>query len=120
MATIAIGNQIGQFSLKSTSLTYQAEGTGQANFEGSVEGTGLTGEVLHFAGEPGAKSGTCRWAGCVYLENGEEITGTSQGTFESSGKHCWRIGVILSLSDGRTQLTDGELDLATRLYTGNQ
>ena len=113
MAAIAIGNQIGQFSLKSSSLTYRAEGTGQANLEGSVEGTDLTGEVLHFAGEHGAKSGTCRWAGGVYLENGEEITGTSQGTFESSGKHCWRIRVILSLSDG-------ELDLATRLYNGNQ
>ena len=95
-ATIAMGNQIGQFSLKSTSLTYQAEGTGQANSEGSVEGTDLTGEVLHFVGEPGAKSGTCRWAGGVYLENGEEITGTSQGTFESTA------GAFVSSSRSRT------------------
>ena len=118
---MAVGKEIGTFSLKSTSLTYAIDGTGQANFEGSVEGEGLTGAVLgtlHFAGEPGAKSGTCSWAGSVYLENGEEASGIAEGTWESSGTHIWRIRAILSLSDGRTQLSDGELELATRSYTG--
>ena len=118
---MAVGKEIATFSLKSTSLTYAIDGAGQANFEGTVQGEGLTGAVLgtlHIAGEPGAKNGTCTWVGSVYLENGEETTGTSQGTWEKSGTHKWRIRGILSLSDGRTQLSDGELELATRTYTG--
>ena len=118
---MALGKELGQFSLKSTSLTYAIDGTGQANFEGSVESAGMTGAVLgtlHIAGEPGAKKGTCTWVGSVYAENGDEISGTSEGTWESSGTHIWRIRAILTLSDGRTQLSDGELELATRSYTG--
>ena len=118
---MALGKQIGEFSLKSTSLTYGTDGTAQANFEGSVKGEGLTGPVLgtlHFKGEPGAKSGTCTWVGSVYPENGEEISSTSEGTWESSGSHRWRIRAVLSLSDGRTQLSDGELVMSTRSYNG--
>ncbi len=118
---MAVGKQIGTFSLKSTSLTYGADGTGQVNYEGTVEGEGLTGPVLgtlHITGEPGAKSGTCTWVGTVYPENGEEISSTSEGTWESSGSHQWRVRAVLSLSDGRTQLTDGELVMSTRSYNG--
>lgn len=43
---MALGKQIGTFSLKSTSLTYGADGTGHINYEGTVEGEGLTGPVL--------------------------------------------------------------------------
>ncbi len=118
---MAPGKQLGEFSLKSTSFTYGTDGAGQVNFEGSVKGEGLTGPVLgtlHVVGAPGAKSGTCTWVGTVYPENGEEISSTSQGTWESSGSHKWRIRALLSLSDGRTQLTDGEIELASRSYTG--
>ena len=90
--------QIGQFSLKSASLTYATDGTGQANFEGTVEGEDLTGAVLgtlHFVGEPGAKNGTCTWVGSVYLENGEEASSTAEGTWESNGAHIWRIRALL-------------------------
>lgn len=117
---MALGKQIGEFSLKSTSLTFATNGSGQANFEGSVKGE-VTGDVLgtlHVAGEPGAKRGTCTWVGTAYLANGEEINGAAEGTWESSGTHKWRIRGLLSLSDGRTQLSDGELELATRSYTG--
>lgn len=118
---MAVGKQVGEFSLKSTSFTFATVGTGQINFEGSVKGEGLTGTVLgtlQVAGAPGAKSGTCSWIGAAYPATGEEISGTSEGTWERSGPNKWRIRGILSLSDGRTQLSDGELELATRSYTG--
>ena len=118
---MAVGKQIGEFSLKSTSLTYSATGTGQANFEGSVKGEGLTGPVLGTltaTGAPGAKSGTCSWAGTSYLDNGEETGGKGEGTWEKIGTHKWRIRAVVYLSDGRTVASDGVLELATRSYTG--
>ena len=44
---MALGKAIGEFSLKSTSFTYTATGTGgtvQGNFEGSVKGRALRGQ----------------------------------------------------------------------------
>jgi hypothetical protein len=121
---MAVGKQIGEFSLKSTSLTYAATETGgtvQGNFEGSAKGEGLTGPVLGTliaGGAPGAKSGTCSWAGTLYLDNGEESNGKGEGTWEKTGTHKWRVRAFVYLSDGRTIVSDGEIDLATRSYSG--
>lgn len=121
---MAVGKQLGEFSLKSTSLTYTATESGGAvhgNFEGSAKGEGLAGPVLGTliaGGAPGAKSGTCSWAGTSYLANGEELNGKGEGTWEKTGTHKWRIRAIVYLSDGRTVATDGVIELATRSYTG--
>lgn len=118
---MAVGKQLGEFSLKATSFTYSAAGTVQGNFEGSAKGEGLTGPVLGTltaVGAPGAKSGTCSWAGTSYLDNGEEINGKGEGTWESIGTHKWRIRAVIYLSDGRTVASDGEIALATRSFTG--
>jgi hypothetical protein len=117
---MAMGKQIGEFSFKSTSLTYSAAGV-QGNFEGTVKGEGLTGPVLGTlitVGAPGAKSGTCSWVGTAYLDNGEEVHGQAEGTWESLGSHKWRVRGINLLSDGRSIASDGEIHLATRSYSG--
>lgn len=93
----------------------------QGNFEGSAKGEGFTGPVLGTltaGGAPGAKSGTCSWAGTSYLDNGEEINAKGEGTWESIGTHKWRVRGINYLSDGRTIASDGEITLATRSFTG--
>ena len=121
---MAVGKAIGEYSLKATTFTYTAMengGTVQGNFEGSVKGEGLTGPVLGTltaVGAPGTKSGTCSWAGTSYLDNGEEIDGKREGTWEKIGTHKWRIRAVVYLSDGRTVASDGEIALATRSYTG--
>ena len=118
---MAVGKQIGEFSFKSTSFTYSAAGTVQGNFEGSVKGEGLTGPVLGTltaVGAPGAKSGTCSWVGTAYLDKDEELHGQAEGTWESLGGHRWRVRGVNLLSDGRTIASDGEIDLATRSYSG--
>ena len=121
---MAIGKNLGEFALKSTSLTYSATETGgtvQGNFEGTAKGEGLSGPVLGTltaVGAPGAKSGTCSWAGTSYLNNGEEVNGKGEGTWEKTGTHKWRIRAVNYLSDGRTIASDGEVDLATRSFTG--
>ena len=121
---MAVGKQVGEFSLKSTSLTYTATESGgsvQINYEGSAKGEGLTGPVLGTLtgrGTPGAKSGSCSWAGIQYLDNGEELNSQGGGTWEKIGTHKWRIRGMNYLSDGRTIASDGVIDLATRSFTG--
>lgn len=121
---MAAGKQVGEFSLKSTSLTYAAtEGGGsvQINYEGTAKGEGLTGPVLGTLtgrGTPGAKSGTCSWAGTLYLDNGDELNSQGGGTWEKTGTHKWRVRGMNHLSDGRTRAFEGVVDLATRSFTG--
>ena len=118
---MAVGKQIGEFSLKSTSITYSAAGSVQGNFEGTAKGEGLSGPVLGTlitVGVPGAKSGTCSWAGASYLDNGEAVSSKGEGTWEKVGTNKWRIRAVNYLSDGRTIGSDGVLELATRSFTG--
>jgi hypothetical protein len=121
---MSVGKPLGEFSLKSTSLTYAATDTGgtvQGNFEGTAKGEGLSGPVLGTliaVGAPGAKSGTCSWVGTSYLDNGEEVGARGEGTWEKAGAHKWRIRGINHLSDGRTIASDGVIELATRSFSG--
>jgi hypothetical protein len=118
---MAVGKQIAEYALKSTSLTYSAAGSVQGNFEGTAKGEGITGPVLGTlltVGAPGAKSGTCSWAGTSYLDNGQEVAGKGEGTWEVAGTHKWHIRAVVYLSDGRTVVSDGEIALATRSFTG--
>jgi hypothetical protein len=121
---MALGKTLGEFSLKATSFTYtptESGGRVQGNFEGTAKGEGLAGPVLGTltaVGAPGAKSGTCSWAGTSYLDNGEEVNGKGEGTWEKIGTHKWRVRMVAALSDGRTIASDGEVALAPRSFTG--
>jgi hypothetical protein len=121
---MAIGKQTGEFAYKATSVTYAApatERTVQANCEGTVTIAGVThpshGTMIARV-TPGVKSGTCSWTGVLYLNTGDEIHNTGEGTWEKNGTHKWRVHVLLYRSDGITRLIEGELDLATRSYSG--
>ncbi len=121
---MAVGKQVAEFTFKFTSLTYTAtenERTVQGNCEGTVK---LGGEAspacgtLTTHGKPGATSGKCGWVGAVYPNNGEDIPSTGEGTWEKAGAHKWRVRVLLYRGDGIIRVTEGEIDLATRSYTG--
>jgi hypothetical protein len=118
---MALGKQITEFTLKATSLTYSAEPGGslsvQANVEGTATGFGAVLGTMTTTSANG-KSGTWRWCGAAYLENGETLTGNGQGTFDSSGPHKWRTTGIQRLSDGRVTAIEGEITLATRTWSG--
>jgi hypothetical protein len=64
------------------------------------------------------KSGTFSECASAFLDNGDEVSGIGQGTFESIGKHRWSTKAILQLSDGRRIASEGEVDLAARSYKG--
>ncbi|MGH8005540.1 MAG: hypothetical protein ACREQ3_00845 [Candidatus Binatia bacterium] len=118
---MATGKALGEFSFKTTSLTF-TPGPGASvlvhiNCEGTVTSFGAVLRTATFV-TAGAKSGTYSVCGAAYLDNGDSITGIGQGTFESSGMHKWRTRDFITLSDGRTLDMQGEIDLAARSWTG--
>jgi hypothetical protein len=114
---MAIGKEMGNFSFKVTSVTY-GDASAQVNLHGSATGFGTVEGTLTFMGEPGAKSGTCSWRGTAYMDNGETKGGTAEGSWETVGKHKWRVRGLNRLADGQTFLSDGEVDLASQSYNG--
>jgi hypothetical protein len=116
---MAIGKEIGQFSLKSTSTRYSDEGGSvEITYDGTATGYGTVLGTLTLRGEPGAKAGPCSWRGQGFLENGEVVSGMGTGTWEELGKHQWRTRLVVATTDGRTHASDGKLDLASRALTG--
>lgn len=111
------------FSFKSTSVTYvNSDGGGGAaliNYEGTATGFGTVLGTLTLSGDvQGAGNGRSSWVGTAYLDNGEEVQGSSEGFWERSGKHKWRVRGILRTSTGATYTSDGVISLDGRDYKG--
>ena len=118
---MATGKQIGEFAVKSTSLTLTPGPGGSTLVQGNFEGTSAAfGTILRTATfvSVGAKSGTYSVCAAAFLENGESLTGNGQGTFENIGRHKWRLQEVILISDGRSFGVESEMDLATRSWVG--
>jgi hypothetical protein len=112
------GKQIGEFSFKITSLSFSSGPNDGVVIQVNCEGQAPGGTVaVTLACTPG-KSGHFTTHGAQYLENGDITTSKGSGSFESSGTHRWRIQGDVVISDGRTIHTEGEMDLASRLWSG--
>ena len=121
---MSTGKEIGEFELKITSMKFVRGEDGdllvEANLEGPLSGAGIEGTVLGTAtfDRAGAQSGTYDWCGASYLPHGDVVTGTAHGSFHSIGANKWRTLGINHLSDGRTVSTEGEIELASRTWSG--
>lgn len=116
---MAIGKEIGQFSFKLTSVGYPGDDpSAQLNVDGTATGYGTVLGTLTLRGEPGAKGGPATWRGDAFLDSGEMVHGVGHGVWEEIGRHKWRTRMIISVTDGQTFASDGQLDLATRSYSG--
>ena len=116
---MAKGKQIGEFSLNFTSLTLTPGPAGSVVIQGNCEGTATSfGTVLGTASFVGGKSGTLSWCSSAYLEDGEQLSSSGSGTYESIGKHRWRTLGFLQISDGRSLISEGEIELAKRSWVG--
>ena len=118
---MASGKQVGEFSLKATSFTLTPGPAGSVIVQGNFEGTATSfGVVLGTmtATSAGQKNGTWSWCAAAYLDNGDSVTGNGQGTFSSGGTNRWRTQGFIQISDGRNIGLEGELDLATRSWSG--
>jgi hypothetical protein len=117
---MAKGNEIGTFSHRSTSATLlPGPGGGlitQVNFEGEATSFGTVAITATFVG---GNSGTFSAAGRAYLENGDFLTGIADnGSFESVGPNRWKTSSIWRISNGSALLSEGEIDLASRAWSG--
>lgn len=112
-----------EFSFKSTSITYErlpgGGGVTHVNLEGTATGFGtVLGTLSFFADTMGAPGGRTHWVGTAYLDNGDEVHGASDGFWERSGKHKWRVRGTLPTSTGAVFQTDGVISLDGRTYKG--
>ncbi len=116
---MALGQEIGTFEFKVTSWSQAEDGgsvsitlDGTATDFGTVLAT-LTGQIA-----PEAKSGAASWRAQGFLDSGDVVVGHGEGTWIESGKHQWRIRMIITISDDRLVAADGTLDLAERSFNG--
>ena len=116
---MALGKEIGDFSFNLTSTSYAEDGDGvQLNYEGTATGFGTVLGSLYGRGEPGAKQGTCSWRAQAFLDSGDQVVGSGEGTWEEIGKHRWRVRILNQTSDGQIFAADGAVDLASRSFAG--
>jgi hypothetical protein len=114
------GKAIGEFSFKAVTIKYSPGPAGsvlvEPNWEGTAAGFGTVFGTATFVG--GSKNGTFSACWVAYLDNGEQVSGIGSGTYESSGKHHWRTRHVIHISDGTSIVNEGEIDLASRSWTG--
>ncbi|MGQ0621965.1 MAG: hypothetical protein ACT4QA_18940 [Panacagrimonas sp.] len=113
--------QIGDFSFKASTFTCTPVLAGgvlvQANFEGTATGFGMTLGTMTVS-RSGQNCAAWTWCATNFPDIGAGVTGTGQGTLSDLGANRWRTQGLLTLSDGRASVVDGELDLATRSWNG--
>ena len=127
---MALGKQIGEFSLKQTSSTVTPGSGGtlamQINLQGQLSGEageGIAIGTMSVAYEPNLKSGTWSYCGMDALNSGGGSTVNSQGTWEETGRLKFRHRGTAQFSDGRTcgvefenDATSGSVILSGKLY----
>lgn len=118
---MSASRQIGEFSFKIVTFVLTPGHAGtlrmQATLEGSTTGFGLTlGTMTVSCAGPGM--GTWDWCGANYPDCGPCVTGTAQGHFNDTGAKHWHTRGLLTLSDGRASLVDGDFDLTARTWIG--
>jgi len=120
---MSVGKELGEFSFTSTGVTVSSTPNGgtsqQVNMEGTASGFGaVLGTLTFYAAEAGADSGFVTWAGSSYQEDGTATGGQGRGVFDKSGTNKWRVRAIIQVTGGPLILTDGEVALEGRSYTG--
>jgi hypothetical protein len=114
------GKAIGEFSFKLVATRNSPGPAGsvliEASWEGTATGYGVVFDTATYVGGP--KGGTFSECAVAYLDNGDGLSGTGQGTYESTGKNRWRTQSFVQVSDGRRLTGEGEIDLASRMWKG--
>jgi hypothetical protein len=54
----------------------------------------------------------------AYRDDGQVTRVSSSGSYESIGKHRWRTQGFIESSESLSRVTEGEIDLAERSWTG--
>ncbi|MEM7542973.1 MAG: hypothetical protein AAF384_15510 [Pseudomonadota bacterium] len=120
---MALGNEIGTFDMKSTSVTLEGSGGRVTNAEVNFEGD-LSGEFKGFAlatmsvNSKDGKDGTYKVTARCFMADGSIVDAVGEGTTTSAGGQKWTVAGIADTSDGRSTAVRGEIDLINRRYSG--
>ncbi len=115
---MALGKEIGNFSLKITSTGFH-EGDVFVNCDGTADNFGtVLGTMTFVGGDPNAQNGALKWRGNSFPDNGEALNAVGEGSFEALDNHRWRTRLVITTSDGQIFASDGVLVLKDRAITG--
>ncbi len=116
---MAKGNELGDYSLRMTTVTVKPGLSGsvvlESNWEGSATGYGT---VIGTAMMVGADRGTFTYYSVVYNDAGERFSGISTGVYESIGVNIWRTDATIRFNDGDNIIAEGTIDLACHTWKG--
>ncbi len=120
---MALGKEIGQFSLKmvlNRILEINGESsTSEISWEGEVSGGELAGTVMVTGESTGTnEGGSFSIRGVGFLASGGTIRGEGSGTYELTGPARWKTRGLDRLTSGQVIATEGEVDLSTRTWSG--
>ncbi len=120
-----MADPVGEFSHKmvNNSYTKAADGTivASVDFEGTASGFGtILASLIVPLRQPGAKSGSCTWAGQAFPDDSPWVVGSGEGTWEQiEDLNRWKLSFpVIEVSDGSRLRCEGELDLATKICAG--
>jgi hypothetical protein len=112
------GKQLGEFNTKQVSMRVREDGKIEVNFEGTISGYGHGFSTMTVTVGDGKADGY-EWNGIAYAENGDITQATGHGRWERIGPNKWAINGTTRTRDGRTTvLSEGEMELATGIYSG--
>ena len=116
---MALGKAIGDIDFKMSSVDHAEDGSKVTlNFDGTGTGYGTVLGTLIARGAAADKGGLCSWRAQGFLDDGEQVTGLGEGTWDECGKHQWRVRLLTRISNGQVIATDATLDLASRSLKG--
>jgi hypothetical protein len=120
---MAVGKEIGVYDLKSTSVTL-VPGKGDTttvhiNYEGELTGAlACTVFATMTVESPDGRDGTYKISARWFLNTGEILDATGEGETTLVEGHKWKVAGVAKVSNGQNAAVKGEIDLATRSFTG--
>jgi len=121
-----MADQVGEFNLKNTGMSFNITADSQlqqtSDFEGTATGFGAVFGTLIITqplAEAGATGGPCAWAGKALLDDNSIVGGIGKGTWEQIGSETrFKVSMILNISDGGKLRSEGVIDHGARSYSG--
>ena len=114
---------LGDFAHRHMGTSYSAREGGvvsESDWEGVATGYGAIFGSLIVDVPDGATGGSVQWVGQAFPEDGAFLNASGKGTWEQvEGAHRWTISIpVLEVSNGDRLRCEGQIDLATRTFTG--
>ena len=114
---------LGEFANRHVGSSYATREGGvvvNSSWEGTATGYGTVFGSLIFDVEDGAKSGSVQWVGQAFPPDSDFLNAKGSGTWaQVEGAHRWTISVpVITVSNGDRVRCEGQVDLATRTFTG--